>query len=138
MYRKISDKLLAWKNSLHRKPLILKGARRVGKTYSLLELGRSCFPHVAYFNFEINPTLVHIFEGDINPDRLIPLLESVCGARISKAETLIIFDEIQLCPRALTSLKYFYELAPEYHIAAAGSLLGIAVNRRIFFSCWLC
>ena len=132
MYRKISDKLLAWKNSLHRKPLILKGARRVGKTYSLLEFGRSCFPHVAYFNFEINPTLVHIFEGDINPDRLIPLLESVCGARISKPETLIIFDEIQLCPRALTSLKYFYELAPEYHIAAAGSLLGIAVNREEF------
>lgn len=132
MYRKISEKLVAWKNKPSRKPLILKGARRVGKTYSLLAFGRNSFEHVAYFNFELNPALVEIFQGDINPKRLIPLLENICGARISKTESLIILDEIQACPRALTALKYFWELAPEYHVAAAGSLLGIAVNREEF------
>lgn len=132
MFRKISRQLIAWKNNPNRKPLILKGARRVGKTYSLLEFGRNEFEHVAYFNFEINPTISEVFQGDISPNRILPLLENICGARISKTESLIIFDEIQLCPRALTALKYFFELAPEYHITAAGSLLGIAVNREEF------
>ena len=132
MYRKIMSLLEAWKESPHRKPLILQGARQVGKTYSLLEFGRSCYENVAYFNFETNPKLNKTFEENISPDYLIPILSHIAGQTIVKEKTLIVFDEVQLCERALTSLKYFCEDAPDYHIVVAGSLLGVAVNRAKF------
>ena len=132
MYRKIIDFLEKWKSSRHRKPLILQGARQVGKTYSILEFGRTHYENVAYFNFETNPKLNATFEENITPDYLIPILSHIAGQTIIKEKTLIVFDEIQLCERALTSLKYFYENEPDYHIISAGSLLGVAVNRQTF------
>ena len=132
MYRKIMDFLVAWKNSKHRKPLIVQGAKQVGKTYSILEFGRKEYDNVAYFNFETNPKLIETFQEDISPDYLTPILSHISGQTILRERTLIVFDEVQLCERALTSLKYFYELAPDYHIIVAGSLLGIAVNRFRF------
>ena len=132
MYRKIMDYLKKWKSSEHRKPLILQGARQVGKTYSILEFGRTCYENVAYFNFETNPKLNETFAENISPDYLIPILSHIAGQTIIREKTLIVFDEVQLCERALTSLKYFCEDAPEYHIIVAGSLLGVAVNRVKF------
>ena len=132
MYRKIMDYLKEWKGSEHRKPLILQGARQVGKTYSILEFGRTCYENVAYFNFETNPKLNETFAENISPDYLIPILSHIAGQTIIREKTLIVFDEVQLCERALTSLKYFCEDAPEYHIIVAGSLLGVAVNRARF------
>ncbi len=132
MYRKIMSFLEAWKDNEHRKPLILQGARQVGKTYSILEFGRTCYENVAYFNFETNPKLNEIFKENISPDYLIPILSHIAGQTIVKEKTLIVFDEVQLCERALTSLKYFCEDAPDYHIIVAGSLLGVAVNRTKF------
>ena len=132
MYRKIIDFLEKWKSSRHRKPLILQGARQVGKTYSILEFGRTHYENVAYFNFETNPKLNATFEENITPDYLIPILSHIAGQTIIKEKTLIVFDEIQLCERALTSLKYFCENEPDYHIISAGSLLGVAVNRQTF------
>lgn len=132
MYRKISDKLEHWKNSPHRKPLILQGARQVGKTYSVLEFGRTHYNNIAYFNFESDPDLNALFSGRIDPEHLIPVLSTASHQTIMEEKTLIFFDEVQLCERALTSLKYFYEQAPNYHIIVAGSLLGIAVNRKEF------
>ncbi len=132
MYRKITDFLKAWKEGSHRKPLILQGARQVGKTYSILEFGRTHYENVAYFNFETNPKLNKTFEENISPDYLVPILSHIAGQTIVKEKTLIVFDEIQLCERALTSLKYFCEDAPDYHIIVAGSLLGVAVNRAKF------
>lgn len=132
MYRKIMSFLEAWKDSIHRKPLILQGARQVGKTYSMLEFGRSHYENVAYFNFETNPKLNETFEENISPDYLIPILSHIAGQTIVKEKTLIVFDEVQLCERALTSLKYFCEDAPDYHIVALGSLLGVAVGRAKF------
>ena len=132
MYRKIMDFLETWKESEHRKPLILQGARQVGKTYSILEFGRTHYENVAYFNFETDPKLNETFEENISPDYLIPILSHIGGQTIVKEKTLIVFDEVQLCERALTSLKYFNESAPDYHIIVAGSLLGVAVNREKF------
>ena len=132
MFRKINKSLLEWKKSKYRKPLILQGARQVGKTYSILEFGNKHYDNVAYFNFQTTPKLCNAFDEDITPKYLIPLLSRLSGKSISKEKTLIIFDEIQLCERALTSLKYFCEEANDYHIIAAGSLLGIAVNRKSF------
>ena len=132
MERKIMLFLKEWKDSPHRKPLILQGARQVGKTYSLLEFGRTFYENVAYFNFETSPKLASVFDDDISPDHLLPILSHISGQTIIKEKTLVIFDEVQRCERALTSLKYFCENAPEYHIAVAGSLLGIAVNRDEF------
>lgn len=132
MYRKIMGFLEAWKENEHRKPLILQGARQVGKTYSILEFGRIHYENVAYFNFETNPKLNETFEEKISPDYLIPILSHIAGQTIVKEKTLIVFDEVQLCERALTSLKYFCEDAPDYHIIVAGSLLGVAVNRARF------
>lgn len=129
MYRKIMDYLKAWKACEHRKSLILQGARQVGKTYSILEFGRTCYENVAYFNFETNPKLAETFAENISPTYLIPILSHIAGQTIVREKTLIVFDEVQLCERALTSLKYFCEDAPEYHIVVAGSLLGVAVNR---------
>lgn len=132
MYRKIMSYLETWQESMHRKPLILQGTRQVGKTYSVLEFGRTHYDNVAYFNFETNPKLNETFEENISPDYLIPILSHIAGQTIVKEKTLIVFDEVQLCERALTSLKYFCEDAPDYHIIVAGSLLGVAVNRAKF------
>ena len=132
MYRKISEYLLEWKNSSNRKPLILQGARQVGKTYALLEFGRNNYENVAYFNFETDPKLADTFAENISPGYLIPILSRIAGTAIVSEKTLIILDEVQLCERALTSLKYFCEEAPQYHIIVAGSLLGVAVNRKQF------
>ncbi|MDD2235056.1 MAG: ATP-binding protein [Desulfitobacteriaceae bacterium] len=132
MYRKIMEYLIEWKNSPYRKPLILQGARQVGKTYSVLEFGREQYENVAYFNFETDPLLVKTFDESIDPGYLIPVLSRLSGQTIIREKTLIVLDEIQLCERALTSLKYFCEKAPEYHIIVAGSLLGVAVNRERF------
>lgn len=132
MYRKVIRFLEDWQNSPHRKPLILQGARQVGKTYSILEFGRTHYDNVAYFNFETNPKLNETFDENISPDYLIPILSHIAGQTIVREKTLIVFDEVQLCERALTSLKYFCEDAPDYHIIVAGSLLGVAVNRSKF------
>lgn len=132
MYRKITDYLENWRKSPNRKPLILQGARQVGKTYALLDFGKRYYENVAYFNFETNPKLIDTFSENISPSYLIPILSHISGQTIVTEKTLIIFDEVQLCERALTSLKYFYEEAPDYHIVVAGSLLGVAVNRKQF------
>lgn len=132
MYRKVIRFLEDWQKSPHRKPLILQGARQVGKTYSILEFGRTHYDNVAYFNFETNPKLNETFDENISPDYLIPILSHIASQTIVREKTLIVFDEVQLCERALTSLKYFCEDAPDYHIIVAGSLLGVAVNRAKF------
>ena len=132
MFRKIQNYLEQWKTGPYRKPLILQGARQVGKTYAILEFGRKHYENLAYFNFETNPKLNACFEEDISPAYLLPLLSRIAGETIVREKTLIVFDEVQLCERALTSLKYFCEDAPEYHIIVAGSLLGVAVNRAAF------
>ena len=128
MRRKIEGRLVQWKNR-KRMPLLLYGARQVGKTYILAEFGDRHFDNTVYVNLETNLAVAGYFESDITPDRLIRFLETTVSAEIIPGKTLIIFDEVQSCERALTSLKYFCELAPEYHVAAAGSLLGVAVNR---------
>ena len=129
MYRKISEYLEQWKSDPYRKPLIIQGARQVGKTYAILQFGRTHYDNVAYFNFQTTGSLAATFEENISPSYLLPILSHISGQTITKGNTLIIFDEIQLCERAVTSLKYFCEEAPEYHVIAAGSLLGVAVNR---------
>ncbi len=130
MKRKITQQLVEWKNSSARKPLILNGARQVGKTFILREFGRENYKNTVYVNLESNGTVASMFNDDISPSKLIKYLEAETGERILPNETLIILDEIQSCERAVTSLKYFCEEAPEYHIAAAGSLLGVAINRN--------
>lgn len=130
MKRKVTEQLILRKNGYSRKPLILNGARQVGKTYILREFGRENYKNVVYINLESNETAASMFDGDIDPKRLIKCLEAEAGERILPNETLVIIDEIQSCERAATSLKYFCEQAPEYHIAAAGSLLGVAINRN--------
>lgn len=130
MKRKITSNLLEWKNSPDRKPLILQGARQVGKTYTTLSFGKQHYKSCVYFNFENNSELAQIFERDLEPERIVMELSAKSGQSILKRETLIFFDEIQACERALSSLKYFNENANDYHIIAAGSLLGVAVNRE--------
>lgn len=130
MKRKIEDKLIRWKQKTSdRKPLILSGARQVGKTYTLRQFGSNNYKNVVYVNLETNLAVSSYFSDNIEPERIIRYLEVYAREAIIPGETLIILDEIQSCERALTSLKYFYEQAPEYHIAAAGSLLGVAINR---------
>lgn len=111
-------------------PLIVSGARQVGKTYTILSFGKTQYRNVAYFNFESNTELHQIFERDLSPARIIRELSAKSGESLLEGETLVFFDEIQSCERALTSLKYFCEEAPAFHIIAAGSLLGVAVNRN--------
>ena len=130
MYRKVFDYLKNWKQSKYRKPLVLQGARQVGKTYAVLQFGKEEYDNVAYFNFQTNESLSATFAEDISPAYLLPILSHISGQTITKGLTLIVFDEVQICERAITSLKYFCEEAPEYHIIAAGSLLGVAVNRE--------
>lgn len=132
MYRKITEYLTEWKNTPHRKPLIIQGARQVGKTYAALEFGRKNYDNVAYLNFETNPKFIEAFDGDLSPEYLVPLLSRLAKTTITRGSTLIVLDEVQLCERALTSLKYFCESGNDYHIIVAGSLLGVAVNRKQF------
>ena len=124
MRRNAIHDLIQWKSSENRKPMVLKGARQVGKTWLMKEFGTSCYDHVVYFNFDEEDELKSIFETNKNPSRIIELLSMIAGEKIFPGETLVIFDEIQECPNALNSLKYFKEKANEYHIIAAGSLLG--------------
>lgn len=129
--RKIEAQLLAWKNKgADRMPLIVNGARQVGKTYTLRQFGEENFKNVVYVNLETNLAIASYFNDNIAPEKIIRYLESSAGEKIIPGETLVIFDEIQSCERALTSLKYFCEETPEFYIAAAGSLLGVAINRQ--------
>jgi len=131
MKRKITDTLVRWKNRTeNRKPMILFGARQVGKTYILQQFGAEHYQQTLYLNFEQKLSYQSIFEGDLSPDRILKLLETLFETSIIPEKTLIILDEIQICERALTSLKYFCESAPDIHIVGAGSLLGVAVNRN--------
>lgn len=124
MKRKALQQMIKWKSDPDRKPLILKGARQVGKTWLMEEFGHTCYENTVVFNFDEDESLKSIFETNKNPQRIIDLLSLISGIRISPENTLIVFDEIQECPDALNSLKYFQERANEYHIIAAGSLLG--------------
>ena len=134
MKRKLYDKLLEWKESKRRKPLLLNGARQVGKTYLLQEFGKNEFTKTVYLNLDKERERFEpIFGGSIKPEDIISRLETIVGEKITPANTLIIFDEVQEIPRALTSLKYFCEDAPEYYIAASGSLLGIAMHQGTSF-----
>ncbi len=130
MKRDITDRLLAWKKQKKRKPLIIHGARQVGKTYIIKEFGKQYYENMIYVNFETNKELSSQISDTIDVNYMIQKLELFYGEKILPQKTLLFFDEIQTNPRALTSLKYFYEEAPDYHIIAAGSLLGIAINRE--------
>jgi len=129
MKRDIYKDLLNWRSSTYRKPLILRGARQTGKTYILRELGKCEYRHCHYFNFEQDSRLGSLFTGDLSPDRIIRDLALYGGNEIHRSEDLVIFDEIQACNDALNALKYFQEQANEYHIAAAGSLLGVSMSQ---------
>lgn len=131
--RLLYNDLLKWKDSVDRKPLILKGVRQCGKTWLLKEFGKNSYEDVAYFNFEGNEALQERFEQDLDVRRIIEELSILNNKIIQPEKTLIIFDEIQFCNKALTSLKYFYENAPEYHIVCAGSLLGILLSQPLSF-----
>ena len=132
MRRFILDELINWKKSKYRKPLILKGARQIGKTYILKEFGKREYEGVAYFNFDHDEDLYNLFTDTKDPKRLLEQLSFIYGKAILPEKTLIIFDEIQECPSALNSLKYFQEEANEYHIVCAGSLLGIRLSHTSF------
>lgn len=129
MQRKIYEALVSWKNSPQRQPLLLYGARQVGKTYLLTEFAKKEYRNYVYFNLELNLEVAKLFEDNIDITQLLSYLEALAQQRIIPGETLVIFDEIQAEERALLALKYFSEQAPTYHIAAAGSLLGVALNR---------
>lgn len=123
MYRNQIEKLIEWKNNKNKKPLIIRGARQVGKTWLMKEFGEKYYKNIAYINFDRNTRMEQLFSGDMNIERIIQGLKLESGVNINATDTLIIFDEVQEVPNALTSLKYFYENAPEYNIISAGSLL---------------
>ena len=123
MYRNQIEKLIKWKKNKNKKPLIIRGARQVGKTWLMREFGEKNYKNFAYINFDRNTRMEQLFSGDMNIERIIQGLKLESGVNINANDTLIIFDEIQEVPNALTSLKYFYENVPEYNIVAAGSLL---------------
>lgn len=133
MYRKKIEELIKWKNKKTKKPLIIKGARQVGKTWLMKEFGKNYYENYAYINFDNNERMKTLFSGDFDIDRIIQGLKIETNTNIEKEKTLIIFDEVQEVPTALSSLKYFYENAPEYNIIAAGSLLGIALHEGTSF-----
>ncbi len=133
MQRTIYPKLLAWKDSNRRKPLLLQGARQVGKTYIVEAFGKKEYGSFIKFNFEQNPDLGELFKKNLDPASIIENLSLYHGKKISSHDTLIFFDEIQVVPEVLTSLKYFQEEAPEYHIVAAGSLLGVSIAKESSF-----
>ena len=133
MYRIAIEKLYKWKSSKRRKPLIIEGARQVGKTWLMKEFGKQAYADTVYINFDSNSRMADLFSADLDTDRLIMGLELYAGRKINPENTLLIFDEVQEVPRALASLKYFYENAPQYHIVCAGSLLGIALHQGTSF-----
>lgn len=132
MKRHAIEELVKWKNKSHRKPLIIQGARQVGKTWLMQEFGKQYYRNVAYISFDKNKKMQDVFSKDMDIKRIIPLLEIETSTKFTE-DTLIIFDEIQECPDAITSLKYFYENAPQYHIVCAGSLLGIYLHSNVSF-----
>lgn len=129
MKRKVDETLLLWKNASERKPLLLDGARQVGKTYAVLSFAEREYDEVIYANFELDPSLSGYFEGSLKPTTILSYLESHAGKPIVAGKTLIFLDEIQVSGKAIESLKYFAELAPEQHVIAAGSLLGVALRQ---------
>lgn len=129
MERTVFSKLLGWKNSPYRKPLILKGVRQVGKTWLLKEFGKRYYENTAYFNFDENEEYKQFFETTKDVERILQNLRMASGQIIEAEKTLVIFDEIQDAPKVINALKYFCENAPQYHIACAGSLLGIALAK---------
>lgn len=133
MYRIVIEKLLKWKESKRRKPLIIEGARQVGKTWLMKEFGNLYYDNTVYINFDSNSRMADLFDSDLDTDRLIMGLELYTGKKFVPDNTLLIFDEVQEVPRAISSLKYFYENAPEYHIVCAGSMLGIALHEGTSF-----
>lgn len=133
MERELLKSLFQWKNRADRKPLIIRGARQVGKTWLLKEFGKTYYKNIAYINFETAKSLHSIFESGFDVEKLIMALKIETGIEITAGETLIILDEIQECEAALTSLKYFHENANQYHIAAAGSLLGVSLHKNRSF-----
>lgn len=133
MQRFLMEELVKWKNKINRKPLILKGARQVGKTWIMKEFGRLHFDKVAYVTFYNNQRMKKVFEEDYNIDRILININIECHTEVTPQDTLIIFDEIQEAPRALEALKYFCENAPEYAVVAAGSLLGVAMHSGVSF-----
>ncbi len=133
MERTLFTKLEQWKNKKKRKPLIIQGARQVGKTWIMKEFGERFFKNTLYINFDNNETMKKVFEIDFDISRIISSLKIEYGKSFEPDETLIIFDEIQEAPKALASLKYFYENAPQYAIVAAGSLLGVALHQGTSF-----
>lgn len=133
MQRDILDKLIHWKTKPNRKPLIIQGARQVGKTWAMKHFGEHSFEQVAYINFDNNPRMKTLFSGDYDINRLILGLKIESGVDIQAENTLLIFDEIQEVPQALSSLKYFYENAPQFYVIAAGSLLGVSLHHQVSF-----
>ena len=133
MQRKILQSLQNWKQNPNRKPLIIQGARQVGKTWAMKHFGEQSFEQVAYINFDNNPRMKTLFSGDYDINRLILGLKIESGVDIQVHNTLIIFDEVQEVPQALSSLKYFYENAPEFYIVSAGSLLGVSLHHQVSF-----
>ena len=133
MQRTLMGKLVAWKDAPDKKPLILRGVRQCGKTFLLKEFGRLHYDDVAYFSFEDTPAIGEKFGLDLRPERIVKELGMLRNKTIEPGKTLIILDEIQLCGKALTSLKYFCENAPEYHVVSAGSLLGVALSEKTSF-----
>ncbi len=133
MYRFAIERLYKWKESKYRKPLIIEGARQVGKTWLMKEFGKTAYEDTVYINFDSNSRMAELFSIDLNTDRLILGLELYAGRKIDPDTTLLIFDEVQEVPKALSSLKYFCENAPQYHIICAGSLLGLALHSGTSF-----
>lgn len=133
MYRTAMEYLLAWKEKTRRKPLIIRGARQVGKTWLMKEFGKVAYEQVIYINFDNNPQMKNLFEESLDVARLITGLELYAGHKIDPDNTLLIFDEVQEVPKALSSLKYFNEDAPQYQIICAGSLLGVALHQGTSF-----
>lgn len=128
--RDIINAFKTWKDEPGRKPILLKGARQIGKTWAMEAFGHECFEYCAKFDFDRQPELKSVFQKSKSPQRILKELALYTEVPIIAGKTLIIFDEIQECEEALNSLKYFFEDAPEYHVIAAGSLLGVAVRRR--------
>ena len=132
MKRNAMNDLISWKNKKNRKPLLLYGARQVGKTYLVKKFAEEQFKDIIYVNFETNNIVDKVINENISPGYIIKNLEIIFNKKIDKENTLIFFDEIQKNTRALTSLKYFYEEAPQYYIIGAGSLLGVHINKKDF------
>ena len=132
MKRFIDQGLRKWKKARRRKPLIVRGARQVGKTYSVRQFGKDCFDALAVVNLERNPDWHRIFEGNLHPKRICANLEIVLQQKIVSGKTLLFIDKIQACPRAITALRYFYEELPDLHVIAADSLLEFAMKNISF------